>query len=590
MAQSVAVVVRLKLAAYRMAQSVAVVVRLKLAAFRMAQSVAVTLRLKLVAFEMAQSVAVALRFQLFAFRMVQSVAVALRLKLWAPMYSRLKSTLLGHFKGGEKSVRDGLAGCHLGSAHPPEPAERGGAGALIHEDDDFDEFIHLATMPHFAYSWNVKYIGSVPVSSTTSDHVAQRLEKFSPGQPQSVEMSVSLLGVRISCEEMVILSHSLRRICSVVGRPHHGQIAYIATEPAGRTYRRLCHVFQAQDVFQLEEIERVLDNAFQAAVLTRQNSLQKPPAVVKSTSSTMHEKRSSSSAILTKLLGKKGSQTVDDPSCKRKRRPVSAVFSSAIHRLSNSTTSMSAKRMTTIETTTKRLDERDEAALPARISSPVPEEPTPSATKEADEKKERNSLALVFDEKLNEWCYPVDESMKAQLEQCNYFVGLPSRDVLMRNLLSQPEGAFVVRYSESKRRCLALSLRVPPSHNPSGISHYLIIRNEHGYRFMKGAQKLFASVQMLVTHHSVLQEHLPVPLHFVQWHRNDWSTSASSLITEEKLTVKHRHSTALTKIDENRNFVFGSRRCEEFQTPKRRSRLYPHDFHHRRSRLFEIDA
>lgn len=52
----------------------------------------------------------------------------------------------------------------------------------------------------------------------------------------------------------------------------------------------------------------------------------------------------------------------------------------------------------------------------------------------------------------------------------------------MRNLLSQAEGAFVVRYSESKRRCLALSVRVPPSHNPACISHYLIVRNQHGYR------------------------------------------------------------------------------------------------------------
>ncbi|VDM77663.1 unnamed protein product [Strongylus vulgaris] len=58
----------------------------------------------------------------------------------------------------------------------------------------------------------------------------------------------------------------------------------------------------------------------------------------------------------------------------------------------------------------------------------------------------------------------------------------PEKELLVRNLLSQCEGAFVVRYSESKRRCLALSVRVPPTHNPACISHYLIIRNQNGYR------------------------------------------------------------------------------------------------------------
>lgn len=59
---------------------------------------------------------------------------------------------------------------------------------------------------------------------------------------------------------------------------------------------------------------------------------------------------------------------------------------------------------------------------------------------------------------------------------------LSFRDSLVFNLLSQPEGAFVVRHSESKTKCLALSMRVPYTHNPGGISHYLIIRNENGFR------------------------------------------------------------------------------------------------------------
>lgn len=52
----------------------------------------------------------------------------------------------------------------------------------------------------------------------------------------------------------------------------------------------------------------------------------------------------------------------------------------------------------------------------------------------------------------------------------------------MNALLQQPEGAFVIRFSESKRKCLALSVRVPFTHNPVGIAHYLIIRNDSGFK------------------------------------------------------------------------------------------------------------
>lgn len=56
------------------------------------------------------------------------------------------------------------------------------------------------------------------------------------------------------------------------------------------------------------------------------------------------------------------------------------------------------------------------------------------------------------------------------------------REFILKCLLSQPEGAFILRFSESKRRCLALSVRVPFTHNPTGVSHYLIIRNENGFK------------------------------------------------------------------------------------------------------------
>uniref|UniRef100_A0A0R3PA42 SH2 domain-containing protein n=1 Tax=Angiostrongylus costaricensis TaxID=334426 RepID=A0A0R3PA42_ANGCS len=143
---------------------------------------------------------------------------------------------------------------------------------------------------------------------------------------------------------------------------------------------------------------------------------------------------------------------------------------------------------------------------------------------------------------------------------------------LVRNLLSQSEGAFVVRYSESKRQCLALSVRVPPTHNPACISHYLIVRNQNGYR-IKSCDKHFPSLQMLITHHSVMPEKLPVTLTFVQWNASDWTERIDDHL----------------EIDENRNSKFYSsqeHRIEDFVTPKRRSRVYLESYRH--SRFIDI--
>jgi len=88
----------------------------------------------------------------------------------------------------------------------------------------------------------------------------------------------------------------------------------------------------------------------------------------------------------------------------------------------------------------------------------------------------------------------------------------------MSHLHRMPEGAFVLRLSGSRHRCLALSVRVPddPVRNPSGISHYLIVRNELGFR-IKGSKHFFKSLPMLVTHHTVISEQLPCRLVFTDW-------------------------------------------------------------------------
>ncbi|PAV83182.1 hypothetical protein WR25_16571 [Diploscapter pachys] len=445
----------------------------------------------------------------------------------------------------------------------------------------------------------LQYLGSFPISNTSESYVKTRLEKFLPATSQPVELSISILGIKITSPEMCVMTHSMKRVCSFVENAVRHQLAYIAAEPAGRTYRRLCHVFEAHSPCQVYEIEKVLRNAFQTAALTRNVSSIRPPSNSgfstpnvhnnQPTVSSMSEKRHSSAALLSRILGKKGNSVGEDPLAKRKRRPVSAVFSNAIHRLS--TASINTKRMSTIET--PRREDRDRDLLSSqnpRIASPVPEEPLPS--RETNQRlsymdNERpGKEELMFDEKLGEWICPVDENLKRQLQQCNYFVKQPTRETLIRNLLSQAEGAFVVRYSESKQRCLALSLRVPFTHNASGISHYLIVRDEKGFRF-KSMQKHFSSLQMLITHHSVKQEQLPVTLQFVEWNKSDWETDEQpqqNQPNEEQLVIPTGGKS--TNVDENRNGATGGKRVEDFSTPKRHSRICV-DMQ-RKSRLFDM--
>lgn len=101
-------------------------------------------------------------------------------------------------------------------------------------------------------------------------------------------------------------------------------------------------------------------------------------------------------------------------------------------------------------------------------------------------------------------------SEQVDLKDAPWFqVGLP-REISLEILLQQPVGSFLVRQSESHRRCFALSLRVQPLEPPK-LSHYLIEKTARGYKF-KGHLKDFSSLKSLVIHHSVLKEQLPIPL------------------------------------------------------------------------------
>ena len=52
----------------------------------------------------------------------------------------------------------------------------------------------------------------------------------------------------------------------------------------------------------------------------------------------------------------------------------------------------------------------------------------------------------------------------------------------MTVLANEPLGSFMVRRSETQPGTLALSVRVPKTFHPLGITHYIIVRVENGYQ------------------------------------------------------------------------------------------------------------
>jgi SH2 domain len=104
----------------------------------------------------------------------------------------------------------------------------------------------------------------------------------------------------------------------------------------------------------------------------------------------------------------------------------------------------------------------------------------------------------------------LSESEQELLKTAPWFqAGLP-RKISLEILLQQPPGSFLVRHSESHKKCFALSMRVPPL-DPPKLAHYIIEKSRQGYMF-RGYQKTFSSLQSLIVHHSVLKEQLPTSL------------------------------------------------------------------------------
>ena len=70
-------------------------------------------------------------------------------------------------------------------------------------------------------------------------------------------------------------------------------------------------------------------------------------------------------------------------------------------------------------------------------------------------------------------------------------------------------------------------------------------------------QKHFSSLQMLITHHSVKQEQLPVTLQFVEWNKSDWETDEQpqqNQPNEEQLVIPTGGKVKIRVLEKNVNF------------------------------------
>lgn len=70
--------------------------------------------------------------------------------------------------------------------------------------------------------------------------------------------------------------------------------------------------------------------------------------------------------------------------------------------------------------------------------------------------------------------------------------GLP-REISLEILSRQNPGAFLVRQSESKMGCFALSLRVPPP--APKVAHYLIMRTQRGFKIKVSVEMIFCGLK-----------------------------------------------------------------------------------------------
>lgn len=104
-----------------------------------------------------------------------------------------------------------------------------------------------------------------------------------------------------------------------------------------------------------------------------------------------------------------------------------------------------------------------------------------------------------------------EEVEDSDLKDAPWFQAGISRQIALEVLQNETAGSFLVRKSNSKPGCYALSLRLQSPPGPK-VAHYIIVRTATKGFKIKGFRKEFNTLSALITHHSVMPELLPLPL------------------------------------------------------------------------------
>ncbi|GMS84076.1 hypothetical protein PENTCL1PPCAC_6251, partial [Pristionchus entomophagus] len=534
------------------------------------------------------------------------------------MVPRVISQIFTRHKVGDGTRQGPSKGAESSHLAPPPPLP------LPPRADPSSLFIHpsFSSLKSMCFTFKLLYLGSFPVSSGDEEEIYLRMAKSKMvDAPTRVQFTINNQSLTVSDEttKKVLLTRTLAQMRNVFTRRNLCEVAFVAMEPPGSIYRRQCHLFHLDEPQQVDEMECVLDSAHRAF---RERDQSRERSEIRSggerrekresvkmpyfptPSTPLSEKRTSSTAFLSRLLGSKPRDDISDegsdPKAKRRRRPVSAVFSQALHRFSSSTSTM--KRMSTIEIP-RYEDRKVDETFQRRITPPLIEEETTMRETPTRSSTPPPLPQLLFDEKTKEYYYPVDEALEQQLAKVAYFVKNPARETVHRQLLAHPPGAFIVRSSDKRSgRCLVLSMRVGNDINQSGIIHYQIVRMESGFKIRNGS-RCFPSIQCLCTHYSVMKELLPCPLVFVQWKKAEWDAAPPrkpkvSIDIEDPsknnntITYKHyslrQRPISIDFIDNEEN----NRYIQPHHTPTHRHSLMYHNsrMDYRHSRLIDPDT
>lgn len=338
-----------------------------------------------------------------------------------------------------------------------------------------------------------QYIGSFSLSvelmlrksSSIQNNLATLKAGYNNGKDVILDISLHGITVTSAQHRSVIMSHTLKNISYATCDPASCLFSFMARDISLSPPLQQCHTFRLRTPCQAEELNTLVGSAFRAAYALQMEKKEEEHRITssRSTNDLLHssEEISNRASLFRRSLDNSTSSTNlhSINSFRRQEDCVASCFPSSTADLCEYS---------------QVWDQEESVMQDSGISS-----------------TSSNSSQTVSRKNV-----PADE-----LSSAIWYQEDMQRDIAMSVLAKEPLGSFMVRKSETLLGTLALSVRVPTSFHPLGITHYIIHQLQEGYQ-IKGFPKVHPTLTALITHHSIMPELLPVPLNI---HRHNPSFS-----------------------------------------------------------------